>query len=161
MASNAQKQKTQQDLIAKQKAKDAVAAKKEERKEELDKPLTEEEAKAVAAEKGEGDSPTEDSVASLAAKGLQDGGSLNDDEVQRVSGAVLSKADDVDAAKEAEDGQDDTDEEKGQAAVTLEQFAALEARIDRIEKMVARIGRDAGVKVPDGSQFGLIDKLKA
>lgn len=124
---------------AKQAAKAAVAEKKAERAAELDAPLEDAEP---------------ESVASLAAEGLSDGGALSDEEVQRVSGAALASADEAKFA--------DT------VVVLIERVEQQEIMIGKLEHKVAeleaklyKLARQAGVTVKDDTTLhGKIDDLK-
>lgn len=102
-----------------------------------------------------------DSVASLAAEGLRDGGSLSDDEVQRVSGAALA------ASGEEADKVDDAKTAALIAALTerVEQaeilIGKLESKIADLEKKLYKIGKDARITVKDDSTLhGKIDDLR-
>lgn len=102
-----------------------------------------------------------DSVASLAAEGLRDGGSLSDDEVQRVSGAVLAASDDeadkVDDAKTAALIAALT-ERVEQAEILI---GKLESKVADLEKKLYKIGKDARITVKDDSTLhGKIDDLR-
>lgn len=156
-------EKAKADAIAKQKAKDAAAEKKAAHAAELDKP---------ASPEGDNAQRKEDEINSLAAKGLQDGSSLSDDEVQSLAGSVLSKADDVGTAEKAEDGQGDTVEEDNPQgkldeaavhemveAVRSELRDGLQSLSDRIDA-VERGMRKVGVKgIERSSHVGRTDQL--
>lgn len=161
----AQQEKAKADMIAKQRAKEAVQAQKDERAKELDAPVED----VPSSETQE--QPTEESVASLAAKGLQDGGSLTDDEVQRVSGAALGKADD-EATDEPADQEGDATDENGTdiPEVTLEgvalslakigfKLSALEAAIADVERRLRLTEDEVKPRGHDGTYAGSIDSL--
>lgn len=168
-STNAQKTKTQQDLIAKQKAKDAAAAAKANRAAELNAPITEAEKElAEAGQTAEGATPAEGTkvetdeqaseVAKLAAQGLKDGGSLTDEEVQSVAGKALSEmAEDKAEGEKLEATERENAELKGQ-------IEALGARVDELEAALAKVGvtvKKDCTHVGSIDDLGKIDDLKA
>lgn len=111
-----------------------------------------------------------DSVASLAAEGLRDGGSLSDDEVQRVSGAALAASGSVLEASGSVLEVGKVDDAKTAALIAalterVEQaeilIGKLESKIADLEKKLYKIGKDARITVKDDSTLhGKIDDLR-
>jgi len=100
------------------------------------------------------------SVTSLAAEGLRDGSALTDDEVQRVSGAVLAGSD--------EEDKPDPVNVEAVVAVLSQRVAEMEVLIFKLERKVADledklygVAKDAKLRVKDGeSLHGKVDDLR-